>query len=169
MGLFNRKQKEETKVQWHQDEILSPVEGKLIPMSQVNDPVFSEEVIGKGAAVVPARGRIVAPADGVVNLVFRTKHAIGMVTDGGTELMIHIGLETVGLNGKFFKDYVKEGTHVKAGELLMEFQLDQLLKAGYDMTTMIIVCNSGDYPQIKCRCEDHTKELEPVICLKEAC
>ena len=84
MGLFSRKEAGKSKgLVWNQSEILAPVKGRLIPMAEVNDPVFSEEVIGKGAAVVPKRGRIVAPADGIVNLVFRTGHAIGMVTDGG--------------------------------------------------------------------------------------
>ena len=82
MGLFSRKEAGKSKGPvWNQSEILAPVKGRLIPMAEVNDPVFSEEVIGKGVALVPKRGRVVAPADGIVNLVFRTRHAIGMVTD----------------------------------------------------------------------------------------
>ena len=127
MGLFSRKEAGKSKgLVWNQSEILAPVKGRLIPMAEVNDPVFSEEVIGKGAAVVPKRGRVVAPADGIVNLVFRTGHAIGMVTDGGTELMIHIGLETVRLNGRLFKPCVDQGSRVKAGDLLMEFDLEYI-------------------------------------------
>ena len=167
MGLFSRKEAGKSKgLVWNQSEILAPVKGRLIPMAEVNDPVFSEEVIGKGAAVVPKRGRIVAPADGIVNLVFRTGHAIGMVTDGGTELMIHIGLEAVRLNGRLFKPCVDQGSRVKAGDLLMEFDLKQLQKEGYDMTTMVIVCNSGEYPDMDCASGREVEELEPVIHLQ---
>lgn len=165
MGLFSRAKRHEKTV-WQPGEILAPVKGKLIPMAEVKDPVFSGEVIGKGAALIPRQGRIVAPADGIVNLVFRTKHAIGMVTDGGTELMIHIGLDTVRLNGRYFKEYVSQGSHVKAGDLLMEFKLDQIAAEGYDMTTMVIVCNSADYPDIRCDSGRDVEELEPVIRLQ---
>lgn len=164
MGLFSRWGNENSKKDaWEQGEILAPVKGTLIPMSQVADPVFSEEVIGRGAALIPGRGRLVAPADGVVNLVFRTKHAIGMVTDGGTELLIHIGLDTVRLNGRFFREHVSQGSHVRAGDLLMEFELAQMIKEGYDMTTVVIVCNSAQYPDMSCKSAGEAAELEPVI------
>lgn len=164
MGFFNRKGTERRgQVVWNPDEILAPVEGRLIPMAQVNDPVFSQEVIGKGAAIVPSRGRIVAPADGTVNLVFRTKHAIGMVTEAGTELMIHISLDTVGLEGRLFREHVAQGSRVKAGDLLMEFKPDQMAEEGYDTTTMVIVCNSAAYPEIDCKCGGEVQELGTVI------
>lgn len=130
--------------------IVAPVTGKAIPMSEVADPTFSQEILGKGAAVVPSEGRVVAPADGVVGMVFDTKHAVSVTTDSGAELIIHIGLDTVQLNGEFFTAHVAAGHKVKKGDLLVEFDMDKIKEKGYDVTTPVIVCNTPEFPSMEC-------------------
>ncbi len=126
----------------------SPVEGKIIPLSEVKDEVFSNEIVGKGAAVVPEKGEIHAPAEGEIASVFDTGHALGMITKDGVELLIHIGLNTVELKGKYFQIHTKQGEHVKKGDLLISFDIDGIQKAGYDVTTPVLVSNTGDYLDI---------------------
>ena len=101
-------------------QILAPAEGKCVPMSEVNDPTFSQEILGKGIAIIPAVGKVYAPADGEVTMVFETKHALSVKTSDGAELIIHIGLDTVNLQGKYFNAHVAAGDKVKAGDLLMD-------------------------------------------------
>lgn len=143
--------------------LLAPVSGKAIPMSQVQDPTFSQEILGKGVAIVPCEGRITAPANGQITMVFDTLHAISMMTDSKAELIIHVGLDTVQLNGKYYKAYVKAGDKVKAGELLLEFDLDQIKAAGYDVTTPIIICNTPEFPNMKCRSGMDVKAQDRII------
>lgn len=130
--------------------IVAPVSGKAVPMSQVNDPTFSQEILGKGAAIIPSEGRIVAPADGVVTMVFDTLHALSVQTDSGAELIIHIGLDTVQLKGQFFKAHVNAGDKVKQGDLLLEFDIEKIKEAGYDVITPVIVCNTPSFPNMEC-------------------
>ena len=131
--------------------ILAPVAGKAIPMSEVNDPTFSQEILGKGAAIIPSEGRITAPADGEITMVFDTKHAISMITADKAEIIIHIGLDTVQLKGQYYTAHVKAGDKVKTGDLLLEFDIDKIKEAGYDGTTPIIICNTPDFPNMKSR------------------
>ena len=143
--------------------ILSPAEGESVPLSQVNDPTFSQELLGKGVAIIPSKGRIVAPADGVVTVMFETKHAVSITTEGGAELIIHVGLDTVNLKGKYFKAFKNQGDKVKQGDLLLEFDLDSIKQEGYDVITPVIVCNTPNYPDMVCRTGTAVKELDPVI------
>ena len=140
--LFGGEEKEE-KI------IAAPVNGTAIPMSQVSDPTFSQEILGKGTAVIPSDGRVVAPADGLVTMVFDTKHAIGLATESGLELLIHIGVDTVELGGKFYTAHVKDGDVVKKGQTLITFDMDAIKAAGYDVTTPLIVTNTDDYEEVK--------------------
>lgn len=126
----------------------SPVEGKIIPLSEVKDEVFSNEIVGKGAAVVPEKGEIHAPVEGEIASVFDTGHALGMITKDGVELLIHIGINTVELKGKYFQIHAKQGDHVKKGDLLLSFDIDGIKNAGYDVTTPILVSNTSDYMDI---------------------
>ena len=123
----------------------SPIEGKVIPLSEVKDDVFSNEIVGKGAAVVPAKGEVRAPEDGTIMSVFDTGHALGMQTKDGVELLIHIGLDTVELKGKYFQVHVKQDDEVKKGDLLITFDPEGIKSAGYDITTPVLVSNSADY------------------------
>ena len=114
----------------------APVKGKAVPLSEVNDPTFAEEMLGKGMAVIPAEGKIYAPADGEIGMVFDTLHAVSLVSEEGTEILIHVGLDTVKMNGEGFTGHVKAGDKVKKGDLLLEVDLDKVKAAGYDKPEM---------------------------------
>lgn len=128
--------------------IMSPASGETVALSAVNDPVFSQETMGKGVAVIPSEGKIFAPADGVVEALFETKHAIAIKSDAGAELLIHVGLDTVKLKGECFTSRVKAGDRIKAGDLLLEFDLERIKSMGYDPVTPVVVCNSARYPDM---------------------
>lgn len=130
-------------------EIYSALTGIAIPLTQVNDVTFAAEVLGKGIAVIPDKGEVVAPCDAKVETVFDTKHAVGLSTESGVELLIHIGINTVELGGKYYTTHVKEGDKVKKGQVLVTFDMEQIKAAGYDVTTPLIVTNSDDYREIK--------------------
>ena len=124
-------------------------EGTAILLSQVNDATFASEVLGKGVAVIPSKGEVVAPCDATVETIFDTKHAVGLSTENGMELLIHIGINTVELEGKYYTAHVTAGDHVNKGQLLISFDMDKIKDAGYDMTTPLIVTNSDDYKDVK--------------------
>lgn len=129
-------------------EAAAPVKGKIVELSHVKDSTFAEKVLGDGIAVYPAEGKVFAPADGVIATVTDTGHGIMMRTHSGAELLIHIGLETVNLNGEGFTPHVKDGQQVKRGELLVDFDLDTMVKAGYDMVTPMVVTNGDDFIRV---------------------
>lgn len=142
----------------------SPLQGRIIPLSEVKDEVFSEEIVGKGAAVIPAQGVIHAPSEGEILSVFDTGHALGMRTKDGVELLIHIGLNTVELKGKYFQTHIRQGDHVKKGDLLISFDMEAIQKAGYDITTPVLVSNTGDYLDILAKKEGNAEgELITVL------
>ncbi len=143
--------------------VLAPVEGKVVPLSEVNDPAFSQEILGKGVAIVPEKGRIVAPFDGVVSVMFQTKHAVSVTSEKGVEVIIHVGLDTVHLKGDHFTSFKNQGDHVKQGELLLEFDRKAIKEAGYELITPVIVCNTSCYPNMACHSGMQVKELEPII------
>ena len=123
----------------------SPIEGRVLPLSEVSDAAFSQEVLGKGMAVEPVKGVAVSPVDGVVERLFPTKHAIGVTSDSGIELLIHIGMDTVQLEGKYFTALVQEGDRVTAGQKLVEFDMEGIRAAGYSLVTPVVVTNTDDY------------------------
>lgn len=129
--------------------IVSPLEGRLIALEEVNDEVFSAGILGDGMAVIPEHGELYAPADATIDTVFDSKHAISMVCDNGAEILLHVGLETVKLEGKYFEPQVKSGDKVKAGQLLMKFDVKALKKEGFDVVTPVIITNSADYQMDK--------------------
>ncbi|OFP48501.1 hypothetical protein HMPREF2984_01870 [Streptococcus sp. HMSC066E07] len=128
--------------------VANPIGGRIIELSQVEDPVFASEALGKGFAVEPSEELVLAPFDGKVVTVFPTKHAIGLLSDTGVELLIHVGLNTVELNGRFFETYVKEGDRVKSGQKLLSFELDEIQDAGYGTQIPVIVTNTANYQTI---------------------
>ncbi|MDE7016591.1 MAG: PTS glucose transporter subunit IIA [Lachnospiraceae bacterium] len=127
----------------------APVAGKLVSIKDVNDPTFSDEILGKGVALIPTDNRIYAPADGVVSTVFPTGHAAAVTSKDGVEILIHVGLDTVKLNGKHFTIHAKEGQEVKKGDLLLEADIEQIKAEGYDVITPMVICNSDDFAEIK--------------------
>lgn len=129
--------------------ISSPMTGKVIPLTQVNDPTFAGELMGKGSAIIPTIGQALAPEDGEVVSLFRTKHAIGFVTNTGAEILIHIGIDTVKLDGQHFEAHVEAGSKVKKGDLLVSFDIDAIKQAGFEVTTPIIITNSDDYKDVQ--------------------
>lgn len=128
--------------------VSTPVEGEVIPLSEMNDDVFAEELMGKGMAVIPTVGKVFAPFDCTVESLFKTNHAIGLKDESGVELLIHIGIDTVKLDGKYFKANIKQGDVVKAGDLLIEFDKEAIKNAGYDITTAVIVTNTLNYMDV---------------------
>lgn len=121
--------------------LISPAGGKVIPLSEVHDEVFRSGVLGQGVAVVPEKGELCAPADGVISTVVDTKHAISMISEDGAEILMHIGMDTVRLEGKGFESFVSNGEEVKAGQMLIKFDMDMMKAAGYDLTTPVVVLN----------------------------
>ena len=129
--------------------ITSPLEGTTIPLTEVKDEVFSSKVIGEGIAIIPSNGVITAPTDCTVVSLFPTLHAIGLRLNNGAELLVHIGLNTVELNGKYFTQFVSQGDTVKKGSKLITFDVEKIKKEGYDITTPIIVSNTGEFANVK--------------------
>lgn len=131
------------------DELIkSPLEGNLKDISEVNDKVFSEGIMGKGVAIEPKVGKVLAPFDGTVEALFNTKHAIGLKSNNGVEMLIHIGLDTVNLEGKYFVAHVTKGQNIKTGDLLVEFDITAIQKEGYDIITPVLVTNVEEYKDI---------------------
>lgn len=129
--------------------IYAPCKGRLKVLQEVKDPTFSAGILGPGIAIVPSDGKFYAPADGIVATVFPTGHAAAVKTAGDAEVLLHIGLDTVKLNGKYFKIHVEEGQQVKKGDLLLEADLEAVSKAGYDLATPIVICNSDAFDKIE--------------------
>lgn len=126
-------------------EIFAPLTGEAVELSKVDDPTFAEEILGKGAAIIPSQGKVAAPFDGTVVSVFDTKHAIALQSDDGLELLIHIGLDTVKLNGKYYDTKVSNGDKIKKGQELIVFEMDKIKEEGYDIVTPVVVTNPDDY------------------------
>ena len=131
------------------DVICAPVAGKAVPISQVSDPTFGEEILGKGVAIIPSDGKIVAPCDATVDMMFDTGHAVSLVAAFGAEILVHIGLDTVNLKGEHFTVHAKSGEKVTRGQLLMEVDLEAVKAKGYDVITPVVICNSGEYSTFK--------------------
>lgn len=126
----------------------SPVAGSLVSIKEVSDPTFGEEILGKGAAIIPSSNQIYAPIDGKVATVFPTGHAVAITGQDGTEVLIHVGLDTVKLNGEHFTIHVESDQEVKKGDLLLEADLEQIKAAGYDIITPVVICNSDEFSEI---------------------
>ena len=146
-----------------ENEILSPLAGTAIALSDVPDPTFAQGVLGQGAAVEPSDGRIYAPADAEVSTLFDTKHAIGLTLKNGAELLIHIGINTVDLNGEGFTAHVSEGDSVKQGDLLISFDKDVITKKGFKTVTPVIVTNPEDFDEVSMTASGKISALAPLL------
>ena len=128
------------------DDFYAPMAGKAVPITEVPDPTFAEGMLGNGIAIEPADGKVYAPCDATVDMMFTTGHAVSLVADCGAEILIHVGLETVSLEGKPFKVLVANGDKVKKGQLLIEVDLEAVKAAGLPTITPMLICNTDDYP-----------------------
>lgn len=128
--------------------IFSPMRGKVIPLNQVEDEAFSTGILGEGIAIEPEEGRVYAPFDGIITVFYRTLHAIGLTSEHGVELLIHVGRDTVCMNGAGFTSCARQGESVKKGDLLLEFDLEGLTAEGCSTVTPVIVTNTYDYSKI---------------------
>lgn len=126
----------------------SPLTGQIIPLSEVNDPVFSSEAMGKGCAVIPLEGKVFAPFDGTIVGLLDSHHAVGMKSENGIEILIHVGMDTVKLGGKHFTCHIEDGQQVKKGQLLLEFDMDAIKAEGYEIVTPVIITNSDEFTEI---------------------
>ncbi|MBQ9478034.1 MAG: PTS glucose transporter subunit IIA [Selenomonadaceae bacterium] len=139
----------EEEVALKNETLSSPLTGNLVKLPDVPDPVFASGMMGQGIAVEPTIGKVMAPADAEVTTLFPTGHAIGLKTSGGAELLIHVGMDTVQMNGDGFKPHVAQGDRVKKGQLLIEFDISKIKAAGYPIITPVLVTNSASYKEIK--------------------
>lgn len=128
--------------------ISAPIKGNIVALADVKDEVFSSESMGKGIAIEPEEGKVYAPADGVISTFFPTGHAIGITTDSGAEILIHVGMDTVEMNGDGFEPQKSQGDKVKKGDLLLKFNIDKIKAAGHPVTTPVIITNSDDYADV---------------------
>ena len=141
-NFFKKKEKEFC------DVIGAPLKGEAVPSSEVSDPTFAEEMLGKGMAIKPSEGKVYAPFDGTVAMVFDTKHAVSLVSDNGAEVLIHVGIDTVMLKGEHYTACVEAGAAVKKGDLLLEFDMEAIKAAGYQLITPVVICNADDYKDV---------------------
>ena len=146
--------------------VSSPMQGECIPLEEVKDATFSQGILGKGTAVIPEKGEVRAPFDGRIDVMFETGHAVGMTSEDGVELLIHVGMDTVNLEGKYFYPKKASGDKVKKGEVILEFDKDEIVKAGYDITTPIIVSNTDKFKDVEADVTGPVKELDEILVIK---
>lgn len=130
-------------------ELKSPITGQAVPLSEVPDETFSAGILGLGAAIIPAEGKVFSPVDGEISSVVDSRHAVGIQADSGAELLIHVGIDTVQLKGEGFTYHIKEGQKVRAGDLLISCDLELIKKKGYNTVTPVLVSNSDDYQEVR--------------------
>ncbi|KHS78549.1 beta-glucoside-specific PTS transporter subunit IIABC [Pectobacterium brasiliense] len=146
-----------------QQAIMSPLSGKLVALSDINDDVFSQGLLGQGVAIIPDKGEVVAPVSGEIITFLESKHAVGIRTDNGLELLIHVGLDTVNLNGKHFTGHIKPGDRVSTGDRLISFDLHDIMRLGYDPITPVVIINSDDYAGVVCTAPQPIAPLDTII------
>lgn len=138
--------------------IHSPLRGRVVPLTSIRDPLFATETVGKGIAIEPEAGKIYSPVDGVITTQFPTGHAVGITSEDGAEVLIYIGLDTVKLKGKYITPRVKQGDHVKQGDLLIEFEMDQIKAEGFETTTLVVITNTNKYLNVETTANDTVEQ-----------
>lgn len=141
----------------------SPLTGQIIPLSEVNDQVFSSEAMGKGCAVIPLEGKVFAPFDGTIVGLLDSHHAVGMESENGIEILIHVGMDTVKLGGKHFTCHIEDGQQVKKGQLLLEFDMDAIKAEGYEIVTPVIITNSDEFTEITAEVAGRVKNGDKLL------
>ncbi len=147
----------------HVDSLYAPMAGRAVPITEVPDPTFAEGMLGNGIAIEPVEGKVCAPCDATVDMMFTTGHAVSLVADCGAEILIHVGLETVVLEGKPFTVHAANGDKVKKGQLLIEVDLEAVKAAGLNTITPVVICNAGDYPTFNTFVGKHVTNEDVVI------
>ncbi|MBF0784299.1 PTS beta-glucoside transporter subunit IIABC [Muribacter muris] len=143
--------------------LVSPLEGNIHKLTDIQDPLFASEALGKGVAIEPTKGELISPVNGTISSVFPTKHAYNIVSDDGLEILIHIGMDTVKLDGKYFETFVQDGDKVEVGQLLGTFDIEAIKTAGYQIITPVIIANSEDYLDVITNQAPHIYQNEPLI------
>ena len=159
MGIFKKLFGKKT------DDLYAPMAGKAVSITKVPDPTFAEGMLGNGIAIEPADGKVFAPCDATVDMMFSTGHAVSLVADCGAEILIHVGLETVSLEGVPFTVHVANGDKVKEGQLLIEADLEAIKAAGLPTITPMVICNSDNYPTFNTFTGDFVTPADVVISL----
>lgn len=143
--------------------VASPLKGETVPLDQVNDAVFSQKILGDGIAIIPEEGKVFSPVNGTVSALFETKHAIGITSEDGLELLIHIGIDTVNLQGKYFTAHTEAGKKVKQGELLVSFDQEAIRREGYDTVTPVLAANIAEFTALKLQAGERVSPGEPLF------
>lgn len=169
MGLFSRLMGKTTSAANDELAILAPVSGELVPLEETHDPVFSGRKMGDGVAVVPTSGTVCAPVTGSVSAIFPTAHALAIAPDDANDaqVMVHIGIDTVRMNGEGFTALVAQGDHVDAGQPLVEVDLDAVRASGYDPTVFVVVCERADGSTVRERAAGPACAKDPVLWLSK--
>ena len=157
MGLFQKLFGKAT------DDLYAPMAGKAVAITQVPDPTFAEGMLGNGIAIEPTEGKVYAPCDATVDMMFPTGHAVSLVADCGAEILIHVGLDTVSLEGKPFTIHAANGDKVKKGQLLIEVDLKAVEAAGLKTITPMVVCNTDNYPTFQTKVDRDVTNADVVI------
>ena len=161
MGVFDKIFQNKKRI-----EICAPVNGEIVPIGEVPDPAFSQEMMGKGVALRPSEGKFYAPCDGKLVVLFPTGHAYCLKSSDGAEVLIHIGIDTVKLQGKCFTTFAKQGDDVKKGDLIVEVDLEGVKNEGYETITPVIISNHGDFKDLEKK-EGVVKAGEAVVLLSK--
>lgn len=164
MGLFDKFKA--SKVETEPGVVYAPMNGKVIPLEDIPDPVFSQGIVGLGCGMEPEEGELVAPFNGKIVSVTDTKHAVGILSNDGIELLIHVGMDTVQMNGDGFVLKVKEGDKVSCGQLIMKFDIGKIKKAGYPTTTAVVVTNAADFEKIEFESGKQVEKTKRIGCCK---
>jgi glucose-specific phosphotransferase system IIA component len=152
---------------YQKDFLYSPIKGKMLPLSSVPDELFSQEMMGKGFAIDPTEGKVYSPCDGIVGSIFKTNHAVAIAADSGPEVLIHIGIDTVKMNGEGFKSFIKNGDSIKKGQLLIEFDLDLIKSRAKSHITPIVITNSDELREVSVQSYELINNSTPIIKIRK--
>lgn len=167
MGFFGfLKKKTKTERFAEPEKLYAPISGKYLPILEIPDEVFSGGILGIGCGIEPTSGEVVAPVNGVVSMIAEMKHAIGILSDYGAELLIHIGMDTVEMKGKGFRILVNAGDRVVCGQHIMSFNIDEIKAAGHPATTAFVAANSDDFSEINISVGKHFNATEEIGSVK---
>lgn len=167
MGFFNKlfgnAEENSNEIEVEKNTIYAPLKGNVIPLKEIGDGVFSEGILGKGCGIRPEAETVVAPFNGTITQITDTKHAIGVKSDDGIEMIIHVGLDTVSMNGKGFQVFVNVGDHISCGQKLLTFDSKAIADAGFSSVTAVIVINSDEYKDVEVVKDGQTEETEKLM------